>query len=376
MLIRYLSVIVISGLLWACIDSYYPRIDDYLDLPVVEGSITNEPGPYIIKLSRSITLDNMNLKPITGARIVISDDSTIEETLIESERGVYTTSATGIRGEAGKKYRITIEIDSKTYQSNYEELQEPIEIDSIYTRVEYKEITEGPVEGLQFYIDTEVLPDNNRQFLWTFTETYKYNSELLLDYTYFNPDSIVKNYSDTGTVCWQTEKSYATFTCSAENFREPKISHFPLHYINNLTNKLSERYSVLVNQYTISEEAYHYWNEIEKQQAESGSLYTRQPYQISGNLKNINDPEDNILGFFMVAGVSQKRMYIDRPSLTFNYSTCSPVINLFQNSNPYSLKYPLYAMVMESGDYAFAPRRCFACQLNGGTLIKPDFWEK
>lgn len=359
----------------SCIDPYNPSIDDYLDLPVVEGIITNEPGPYIIKLSRSVALDNMDLKPIRGAAVIISDDAGTEETLTETIPGTYVTSASGIRGEAGRSYRLTLEIDGRTFRSDFETLLVPVEIDTLFTRIESK-VEDMGSEGLQFYVSTDNISDAGINLLWKFTETYKFQSELTLDYIYYGPDSMVENYSDSGSICWMTEKLDETFTYKAANLTSARLTNFPLHYINNLTNKLSVKYSVLVYQYTISEKAYHFWNEIEKLHAESGSLYTRQPYQVKGNLMNPEKPEDIILGYFLTAGVSKKRLYVDRPSFTFDFNFCNPDINLFQTVNPWELKFPLYAMQLPGDDQAFARLSCFDCRMRGGTETRPEFWEE
>ena len=78
----------------------------------------------------------------------------------------------------------------------------------------------------------------------------------------------------------------------------------------------------------------------------------------------------------MAAGISQKRIYINRPQLNFNYSDCVFTLNLFETTNPWELTYPLYAMIMNSGDYAFADISCFDCRMKGGTMTKPEFWEE
>jgi hypothetical protein len=318
----------------------------------------------------------MDVKPIRRAVVVISDDAGTQETLTESEPGAYYTSATGIRGMIGRSYRITIDTDGKTYQSDFETLKEPVEIDSIYTRLENKIIEEGTVQGLQFYINTKDLPDKNTRFLWTYTETYKFRSDLFLDYIFYRADSVVKNYSDSGSMCWQTVQGYETFSFSALNHNSPRLNDFPLHYISGLTNKLSVRYSALIYQCTISESAYHYWNEIEKLHEESGSLYTRQPYLVSGNIRNPDNPDDIILGYFMVAGVSKKRIFVDPPLITFNFPVCIGALNVLDNPNHEELHFPMYAMLTDNGDLSFAQLSCFDCRMKGGTETKPDFWEE
>ena len=104
----------------------------------------------------------------------------------------------------------------------------------------------------------------------------------------------------------------------------PKIDRYALHYINTQTRQLSVRYSLLVKQYTIGKEAYVFWNGLEEQNSDQESLYTSQPYQINGNVKNIDNNTEPVLGYFLVAGVSEKRIFVDRPKypILLRYSVC------------------------------------------------------
>lgn len=371
---RILLYTLLSLLFGACVENFSPEINDYLQVPIVEGIISSEPGPYVVKLTKSGSTYDLAVESITGARVVISDDLNNEETLTETGPGIYSTSATGIRGQVGRKYKVTIETEGKTYESDFAEMSEPVGIDSVYPKISYRNTSEGQVEGLQFYVNTGTYNNDGRQFLWTLNETYQYSAEYDLDFIFYTPDSSVDVRSDSVAVCWQTARIFDKFAYKSQSVNEQKLDGYPLHYIDTETNKLSVRYSVLVNQYTISDEAYHYWNEIIIQNAESGSLYTRQPYQIRGNMKNIHDNDDIVLGYFMVAGVAKKRVFIDRPALNFRYAQCYPVENLLE-MDPKLLTWPLYATELPNGSLGFASMSCFDCQLQGGTIIKPDFWE-
>jgi hypothetical protein len=360
----------------SCIDPYYPRINDYVDLPVIEGMITDGPGPYTIRITHSTAIQNMAIKPITGAQVTISDDMGVSEVLSETEPGIYMTSPSGIRGQIGRSYQVTVETGGKKFQSQPELIAEPAGIDTIFTRPEKHSVTDGYVDGLQFYVNTEPISDTHTNLLWSITETYRFRSEYKLDWIYYGVDSIVKNHSDSGMVCWRTDRETGIFTWSASNLTEPSLKNFPLQFIDVLTNKLSERYSMLLTQYTISEPAYNYWSEIQKLYEETGSLYTRQPYQVKGNISNTEEPETLVLGYFIAASTKTKRVYIDRPPFVFNYEVCSPVINLYQNTNPLQLSFPLYSMELSTGEQAFASLSCFDCRLKGGTMEKPDFWKE
>ncbi|RLD81306.1 MAG: hypothetical protein DRJ10_06345 [Bacteroidetes bacterium] len=373
MKVKILLFLIAISFFVSCIEEFSPKIDSYINLPVVEGIITNESGPYIIRLSRSAPFYSLDYYPISGANIVISDDLNNEETLIELEPGIYTTDSLGIRGEVGRKYRLTINIDNKIYQSNYEKLEAPLEIDSIYAKIEYKDTREGNFEGMQFYIDTKATNTDNRYFLWIPIETYKYRADLTLDHFYISSGTRVVPNNDTMHVCWRTNNVSGIFTYSSKHLTETKLHNFPLHYVNTKSKKLTEKYSVLVNQYSITQGAFRYWNLIKKQTSESGSLYSTQPFQIKGNMVNPDKPDDIILGYFMAASVSKKRFFVNRPRLSFDYYICKANTSAYESWLK-SPGYPAYFAITDDG-LGKALLGCFDCREQGGTTTKPDFWE-
>ena len=257
-------------------------------------------------------------------------------------------------------------------------MPDTVSIDSVYAKIEQKETTTGSVEGIQFYLDVGTPDDEDSKFLWKLIETYKFRSEIIAEYIYYGADSIVSIEEDSLKVCWRTQEIPEIFTYSTINLTLPKIRNFPLHYVDNQTKRISERYSLLVNQYTISDDTYHYWNEIKKQNEESSSLYSKQPFHITGNLINIDNPENVILGHFMVAGVSKKRIYVNRPSISFPIACESRhdyFIGVITSPNP---KLPIYVTNL-GGDggvvWGSTYESCFDCRMHGGSHNKPDFWE-
>src|SRR5512145_2625953 len=109
MQIRFLYIFLILGLAVGCLDPYFPHTNDYVDLPVIEGMITDRPGPYTIRLTHSTAIENMAIKPIQGATVTIFDDLGNQEVLEETEPGIYQTSISGIRGQIGRSYWITVQ---------------------------------------------------------------------------------------------------------------------------------------------------------------------------------------------------------------------------------------------------------------------------
>ena len=69
----------------SCIDEYWPELDKYENLLVVDGYISNEPGPYEVKLSLSSKVDQLTTNPVPNATVIIMDDQGVSEVLTETE---------------------------------------------------------------------------------------------------------------------------------------------------------------------------------------------------------------------------------------------------------------------------------------------------
>lgn len=83
---------------------------------VVEASISNKPGPYYVKLSKTVSFDNITIMPaVLGASVEISDSSGNIEVLSELNNGFYMTG--GLKGIPGQIYKLTIITDGRIYES-------------------------------------------------------------------------------------------------------------------------------------------------------------------------------------------------------------------------------------------------------------------
>jgi len=81
---------------------------------VIEGDITDEAGPYFVKITKSINLsDTGNFPTIDNAAVTISDNAGNSEMLLPQGNGVYRTNA--IAGVPGRTYTLTVNAESQTY---------------------------------------------------------------------------------------------------------------------------------------------------------------------------------------------------------------------------------------------------------------------
>jgi hypothetical protein len=92
---------------------------------VVEASVSDEPGPYIVKLTKTINLSDLTtIPPVKGAEVEIADSTGTHETLTEASNGYYITKYT--EGKPGHKYILTVNTEGKTYRA-VSEMPVPVE---------------------------------------------------------------------------------------------------------------------------------------------------------------------------------------------------------------------------------------------------------
>jgi len=366
----------------ACIDEYFPDVDKYENLLVVDGMITNEPGPYTINLSFSNNLQSDSLIPYSDCRMTISDDLGNFETLNEVEPGVYKTSASGIQGIIGRKYKLQlITPEDKTYESEFEELLKPTGIQDVYGEIESKENPDELFDqiGYQFYVDTEIAENPESFFLWRAEATYEYHSDFTIRWIF---DGELNWFYDNWKYyyCWKTYYVDDFYLFSTKNISEAVATRFALNYVNTETRELSVKYSLMVNQYSISETAYEFWSAVREQTAEQGALFAHLPYQVQGNMLSTNDNDASVLGYFLVAGVSNKRIFVDRPppNIPMYYTVCVLDEGDFHSYGQMWMAdpvlYPLYAIESPGGRRATPSKYCTDCRTKGGTIEKPEFW--
>ena len=85
--------------------------------PVVQANITNDPGPYTVQLNYTANYYESNTFPaISGASVVLSDNTGNSETLTETTAGLYKT--TSLVGTPGKTYTLTFSTTGKQYVAN------------------------------------------------------------------------------------------------------------------------------------------------------------------------------------------------------------------------------------------------------------------
>ena len=294
-------IIIFFGLLLfkSCVVQFVPNINENQELLVVEGTITDQLRTYTIKLSKSAPLGRNNFaKPLKGCSVWISDDLGQINLLKETKDGTYITDSTKFRGMPGRQYTLHITGNSVLAYLNYEsspmEMKPVPPIDSIYYEKKVYVTYPQPVDGCQIYLDTHDPSNNCKYYRWNYSETWEFHLP----------------YYVTNRVCWISNNSDGIFLKNTDVLGENKISRYPLYAITDPIDRLSVKYSILVNQYSLNEDEYHYWDSLKNMSDQVGGLYGIIPSAISSNVFCLEKPEEKVLGYFSVSAMSSKRLFI------------------------------------------------------------------
>ena len=96
---------------------------------VIEGRVTDEPGPYYVLVSKSTPYNTKQiLEGVDSAIVVISDDAGNTDTLTKIIQGVYLTNT--LQGVVGRRYLLEVRTEEKLYQA-FSTMPPPVAIDSI-----------------------------------------------------------------------------------------------------------------------------------------------------------------------------------------------------------------------------------------------------
>jgi len=128
-----LVIILLSVLLLGCIEPAEFDVPPAESLLIIEGGISDQPGPYTVKVSRAIPLsaDALNTPPVTDATIRLHDDLGNIEDFEETSPGIYETRG-AIQGQVGRSYYITVTTaEGEAFESLPEEIRPVGEVTEI-----------------------------------------------------------------------------------------------------------------------------------------------------------------------------------------------------------------------------------------------------
>ncbi|AKD58545.1 hypothetical protein SD10_14870 [Spirosoma radiotolerans] len=337
--------------MYACVTPYQPDTISIDSSLIIEGQITDQPGPYTIKLSRTADYSFKSLNLLeAGATVVISDNQGNQETLKEqSPGGTYQTSATGLRGVPGRSYTLTIQTKSgKRYVSTPEVLPAVPPIQKLYYESNYTPATAtaDAVQTWSVFLDSKDPDTLGNYYKWNWTH---YEMAIACQKTFVPARSIYTGITCCSD-CWDITRCYTCINLNSDaNINGKAISR---QFIADVPFTSFSRYYIEVEQQALSRSAYQFWKSVRQLTNNTGGLFDAAPSTVQGNVKSVSNPDELVYGYFGATGLSAGYLYVDRST-----GQGAPKLD-FPTETPYPTTPP-----------------CIACANNlYRTPVKPRWW--
>ena len=364
--LKYIFLLTIS--IMGCIETFDPEIDEIKDgTLVIEGLITNEYGPYEVKISKSTSIEKSGTgyELIDDAIVRIQDQNSNSYSLEMTSPGVYKSDEDEFIGEIGNEYQLIVEYNNSIYKSSFEEILPNYPIDSIYAEFEYRsvqvetgDITISPF--INIYADLS-FPNNESYYRYDWSATYEAKTPLQGSTACWSgPNNPPPDNLDPLQKCYVNETSSGFVRLFTSNGLSGNTFKRFLIYSINPNKRFQFKYSPLIKQYSLTPEAHAFWRSIENQNTSGGGLFDPPPTTIVGNIENTTNDEEVVLGYFSASSVIELRTFLPSslvPELDHYDADCST------DSGPL-------------GPPVIPPLSCCECTfLPFSSSTKPDFWK-
>lgn len=369
----------------ACRKPYSPRVinspKSYL---VVEGVI-NTTDTTTIKVSRTVNISNAHTTNPIAANVSIESDIGETYPLYQTAAGVYTLA--GIQLDSKHKYRLNLTtLDNENqYRSDFVAVKDAPAIDSVGFNLTGK--------GIQIYTNTHDPANNTRYYRYDYVETWRFHSAYSSSWKSDGTGIVPRPPEEQIFYCFKSDASSSIVLGSTARLSQDLLFQTPITSVEATSEKLGIKYSILVKQYALTADAYKFWETLRKNTEQLGSIFDAEPTQLAGNIHNINDNSDVVIGYISAGAVATKRIFIANEKLPSNFYPVYPYqcsldsafydqaqshANTVQLYMIHGSLIPVSAFYNASGPapigFVGSSALCVDCTLRG-TTKQPDFWQ-
>jgi hypothetical protein len=287
----------------ACVEPYDLAIGKSSEKIIfVNAILTDQGDDQIITIAESVPLSGIVYsEEIQGLKVEIFVNNAEKIELINQKNGNYLVPKT-LKFEMGKTYKLLFERpDGRKYESTSQTFKAAPKIEKMYAIFTFDNIKklDRKVPGHKIYIDYTDPSAEKNNYYWTWT---------LWERQYVCLTSGNFDYYCSGD-CWEIIQNLEV-NIANDNFSNGKqvkgklIAEIPYY---------QDRGALLeIKQQVVSDEAFRYLQIYQGQTQSTGTLVDSPPAKLVGNIRNINNPNEDIAGFFTIAGTSSVKYWLNR----------------------------------------------------------------
>lgn len=375
-------LLVAIFLIEGCREPFEPEIDNAQSgVLVVEGYLDSNGLESILSISRTAPISGTDSNiPEPGALVSLVSEAGKLYKLTELKEGKYLFQQ-DIPENQSFRLEILLRNGQKYFSDPMTPIVSPDILEAGYIRDE---------EGVEVFLNTQgnELADD---FLWTFEETWVFRPVIRTPYIYRNDTKVVelRKEEEQTALCYKSETNPDLLLETSSRFEDQVVFRQTITEIPQGDERLMERYSILISQKSIPQEAVEFWETLKRNTDDLGTIFSPLPSIITGNMHLEGDENQPVVGFISLGVIKQVRLYIDQKAVIpwgFNnpeFDDCSISQEpLYIGSPEYFREFGTGAVLparelMEGTTivaYYTSTRRCSDCTLYA-SRVKPDFWQ-
>jgi Domain of unknown function (DUF4249) len=316
--------LLMAALPLACISEYSVAENFEGTFVVIDGilkpSTTNfevDSSDFKIKLSITTVSGSKSSTfqaPIKNAKVELVVNQSNIIPLTEVSNGTYFLKDKSLLQKSGT-YQLRFAIGEKKYESSIEILPDTVAIAKLYT-----EFTKSSYQTYRIFVDVNDAKNVKNYYNWT-TNVWEKQEFCKQCYTagktrtctlediYPLPTAQINVSVNCNGNCWdivrnKTLNSIADVFFDGNILLKKEVGVVPFNF--------SRGCLVEVQQMSLTPSYYQYLELLKNQTSGAGGLVDTPPAILVGNVKNVNDPTEKVIGFFSVANTVKRRFWLDR----------------------------------------------------------------
>ena len=361
-----LLTIMLLGLS-ACVEPFSVRFGTPKEYVVVDGVLTDLEGPQTVTLAKTnpdaknesseftqtIWTKGQSTLPLPNAKVTVTVNGSATFELTETDPGTYQLPLS-FRGKVGDSYQVHFSTpDGKNYESSAEAMLPVAAVKQAYDVFNPKGISKlsefygeyTPSNDIYLDFDDPAGEKNFYRWQWTSWEVQKtcatcnqgkyylfetgngVDGDCYKDLT-LKPNNIFDYTCE--DLCWDVFYSadiniFADTYTNGQGQKDKLVAQIPLLQSNPCL--------VSLQQNSLTPNAYRFLKLIQDQAVNSGTLADTPPAPIQGNVVNVRDKNELVIGFFTASSVSEYRTMLWRKNIK-NAAVLNQLFKTVHNRDP------------------------------------------
>jgi Domain of unknown function (DUF4249) len=318
----------------SCVDEISIPPASQAEFLVVDGILNNtnnvDTQDLVIRLSYS---RSTFIRPValSKAKMNILVNEKDSYPLIEREEGSYYLTNPDIL-KVGASYKLQFQVAGNSYESSVEVLADSVPIQKTYTEVN---ITGTASKAFEVFVDMVDVPQRKNYYRWAITQweaqnyclyCYRRNRapETCNEDLYALEGEVINRNLPCATNCYDIIRFTPNNAVADVFFDGKSLLKKSIGYV---AYNFASPCLVEVKQSSLTPQYYAFLEILKTQAENTGGLADTPAALLVGNVKNLTNPQEKIVGYFSVTNNSVKRFWLDR-------SIAPPKLSPLSSLNP------------------------------------------